>query len=131
MTAITPGDTDTNLSSWTDRQIADGRQAPDARGMTPDDAAAQHNEANALSPEDPDDLYTPDGAQQRARDLLTTVGIEVGPTVHVVLTDGSAGSCSRWQRVNPGQLEAAAEQHRLMTGEALSADAIMEALPWE
>ena len=49
----------------------------------------------------------------------------------VVLTDGRAGHRAGAYLLNPGQIETAVEQHRLTTGESLSADALIEALPWE
>lgn len=47
------------ISSWTERHIAAGTLSPGARGMTPEDAADQHNGAHALEPGDPDYLVAP------------------------------------------------------------------------
>lgn len=124
MTAITRTD------AWIEGHIAAGRLAPAAREMDPADAARQHNEANALDPDRPDYLYAPDQAQRCARDLLGAIGIEVGPAVQVVLTDADAGPRLRTHRVNPGQLEFACDQHRLVTGESVCADALIGGLPW-
>ena len=51
--------TATICDRWIERQIAAGRLSPGARGMNPADAAAQYNEANALSPGDPGYLVAP------------------------------------------------------------------------
>lgn len=116
---------------WIERQIRSGHLAPGARGLTREQAAEQYNEANALTPEDVDYLYTPGQAQVVARDALAVIGIEVSPDTRVVLTDGRAGPRAGAYLLNPGQVTAAIEQHRLTTGEAVSADALTQALPWE
>lgn len=116
---------------WIERQIHAGRLAPGARGMSRAEAADQCNAANALDPTDPDYLYTPGQAQQVACEALAVIGIDVDPDTRIVLTDGRAGPRCTTYMLNPGQIEAAVEQHRLITGEAISADALTEALPWE
>lgn len=121
----------TRLSSWTERQIAAGRFSPGARGMTPEAAAEQSNRANGLGQEDPDYLYTPSQAQSVAREMLHHVGIDIDDDTRIVLTDcDDTGQHGRDHRINPGQVEGACEQHRLCTGDAISADAIAAALPW-
>ena len=66
---------------------------------------------------------------------LVKVEVEVDTLDHdtrrVVLTDGRAGLCCTYYLLNVGQIECAVEQHRLATGESISADALIEALPWE
>ncbi|GAB03903.1 hypothetical protein GII30_14940 [Gordonia amarae] len=116
---------------WIERLIQSGHLAPGARGLTREAAARQYNEANALTPEDDDYLYTPGQAQATARDALAVIGIDVDPDTRVVLTDGRAGPRAGAYLLNVGQIEFAVEQHRLTTGESLSADALIEALPWE
>ncbi|OBA59265.1 hypothetical protein [Gordonia sp. 852002-10350_SCH5691597] len=116
---------------WIERQIHAGHLAPGARGLTREEAAHQFNEANALDPTDDGYLYTPGQAQVVARDALAVIGIEVPDSTRVVLTDGRAGLCCTYYLLNVGQIECAVEQHRLATGENLSADALIEALPWE
>lgn len=116
---------------WIERQIAAGRLAPGARGMSRTEAADQHNAANALTPTDHDYLYSPGQAQQTALAALSMVGIDLPDDTRVVLTDRVAGLCGRAYRANVGQIEAAVEEHRLSTGEAISADALIAALPWD
>lgn len=123
--------TTTIADPWIERQITAGRLAPGARGLTREEAAHQHNSANALDPTDPDFLYTPGQAQRTARDALTTIEIPVADGTRVLLTDGPVGQRCTYHLLNPGQIEAACEQHRLVTGEHISADAVIEALPWE
>jgi len=123
--------TSTLTDPWIERQIRAGHLAPGARGLTREQAAHQYNEANALDPTDPDFLYTPGQAQVVARDALAVIGIDVDPDTRVVLTDGRAGPRAGAYLLNVGQIEFAVEQHRLTTGESLSADALIEALPWE
>ena len=116
---------------WTERQIRAGRLAPGARGLTRCEASRQYNATNALSPADPDFLYTPGRAQAAARAVLALVGIHIAPQVVVMLTDDDrTGPWCATHRVNPGQVDAAAEQHRQVTGETVSAHALTEALPW-
>lgn len=112
--------TPTITDPWIERQIHAGHLAPE-----------QYNQANALTPEDVDYLYTPGQAQSTARDALAVIGIDVPDGTRVVLTDGRAGLCCTYYLLNVGQIECAVEQHRLATGENLSADALIEALPWE
>lgn len=115
---------------WIERLISDGHLAPGARGLTREQAAHQYNEANALDPTDPDFLYTPGQAQVVARDALAVIGIDVDSDDRVLLTDGPVGQRCGYHLLNPGQIEAAIDQHRLVTGEVLSVDALIEALPW-
>lgn len=115
---------------WIERLIGAGQLAPGARGLTREQAAQQFNSANALDPGDPDYLYTPGQAQQVARDALATIDIEVDPDTRALLTDGRAGPRAGAYMLNVGQIEAAVEQHRLTTGENLSADAVIASLPW-
>ncbi|OBA38977.1 hypothetical protein [Gordonia sp. 852002-51296_SCH5728562-b] len=116
---------------WIERLIAAGVLSPGARGLTREAAAHQYNSANALTPEDDDFLYTPGQAQVVARDALAVIGIDIDPATRVVLTDGRAGPRCTYYLLNPGQIDCAVEQHRLATGENISADALIEALPWE
>ena len=116
---------------WIERLIRRGALAPGARGMSREEAARQFNDANALDPADPDYLYTPGQAQATARDALAVIGIDVDPDTRVLLTDGSAGPRCNYCLLNVGQIEYAVEQHRHVTGEYVSADAVIEALPWE
>ncbi|GAB04995.1 hypothetical protein GII30_02465 [Gordonia amarae] len=123
--------TTTVTDPWIERLIHAGHLAPGARGMSRAEAAELHNQANALGPVDDDYLYTPGQAQVVARDALAVIGIDVPDGTRVVLTDGRAGHRAGAYLLNPGQIETAVEQHRLTTGESLSADALIEALPWE
>ncbi len=116
---------------WIERMIGAGRLAPGARGMSRAEAADQHNAANALTPTDHDYLYSPGQAQDVARDALSMVGIVLPVDTRIVLTDRVAGLCVRAYRANVGQIEAAVEEHRLSTGESISADALLNALPWD
>jgi hypothetical protein len=124
MTAITVTD------PWIERQIHAGHLAPGGRDLSREEAAAQYNEANALEPTDPDFIYTPGQAQAVARDALAVIGIEVDPNTRVLLTDMSAGLRCGYYLVEPGQIEFAIDQHLLTTGESLSVDALIQALPW-
>ena len=123
--------TSTLVDPWVERMIAAGRLAPGARGMSRAGAADQHNAANALTPEDHDYLYSPGQAQQTALAALSMVGIDLPAGTRVVLTDVVAGRCGRAYRANAGQIEAACEEHQLATGEAISATALINALPWD
>ena len=125
MTAITVTD------PWIERMIHAGHLAPGGRDLSREEAAAQYNEANALEPTDPDYLYTPGQAQQVARDALATIDIEVPAATRVLLTDAHVGLRCTNYLLNPGQIEFAIDQHRLISGEDLSADALIAALPWE
>lgn len=115
---------------WIEQHIADGRLAPGARGMTRDEAAHQYNEANCLTAADDDYLHAPEQAQKVVHDALRLVGLDVPDHTDVTLTDRSTGPRHRSDRVSPSQVEAACEQFRLVTGDALSAEAIVNALPW-
>lgn len=123
--------TSTLIDPWVERQIQSGRLAPGARGLNRGEAADQYNAANALTPEDHDYLYSPGQAQDVARDALSMVGVDLPAGTRVVLTDVVAGPCGRAYRANAGQIEAAVEEHRLATGEEISADALIAALPWD
>ncbi|MCZ4652719.1 hypothetical protein O4157_14930 [Gordonia amicalis] len=116
---------------WIERQIQAGNLAPGARGLSRDEAAAQYNAANALDSTDPDFIYTPGQAQAVARDALATIDIEVPAATRVLLTDAHVGLRCTNYLLNPGQIEFAIDQHRLISGEDLSADALIAALPWE
>lgn len=118
-------------TTWIETHIANRILSPAARAMTPEDAALQHNEAAALTTADADYLYTPSQAQAAAQLLLDLVGITALPGQAVVLTDtDDTGSEAFVVTINPSQLEAAAGQHRLITGDAVAADALIGALPW-
>lgn len=116
---------------WIERQIRAGHLAPGARGLTREEAARQFNAANALNPTDDDYVYTPGQAQTVARDALAVIGVDVDADTRIVLTDGRAGPRCSYYLLNPGQVEFAVEQHRLVTGEYISADAVIASLPWE
>ncbi|OBA40796.1 hypothetical protein [Gordonia sp. 852002-51296_SCH5728562-b] len=123
--------TTTIADPWIERLIAAGRLGPGARGMSREDAAHQFNETNALDPADDGFLYTPGQAQATARDALAVIGIDVDADTRVLLTDGRVGTRCGYHLLNVGQIEYAVEQHRLVTGETISADAVIGALPWE
>ena len=122
--------TTTTTDLWIEGHIEAGRLAPGARGMARDEAAAQYNQANALDPADPDYLYTPETAQALVHDVLRLAGIDVADHHEVTLTDCAAGPRAGTYAVTPTQVEAATEQFRLVTGESISADALVAALPW-
>lgn len=115
---------------WVERHIATGRLSPGARGMGREDAASQYNQANGLVASDVDFLYTPTQAAAAVRELLGDIGIEIHADARVLLTDGDGGQRCWTFLVEPSQVAYACEQHRLITGETINADAIMEALPW-
>ena len=115
---------------WTERQIRLGRLAPGARGLSRCEATRQYNAANALTSADPDFLYTPGAAQAAARGVLALVSIEIAPQTTIALTDARSGPWCATHRVTPGQVEAACEQHRQITGEHISGAALIDALPW-
>ena len=123
--------TTTIVDPWIERQIQAGNLAPGGRDLSREEAAAQYNEANALEPTDPDFIYTPGQAQVVVIDALAVIGIEVAYGTRVLLTDSTAGPRCHAYLLNVGQVEGAVEQHRLTTGEDLSADALIQALPWE
>ncbi len=123
--------TTTLIDPWIERQIAAGHLAPGARGMSRAEAADQYNAANALDQTDPDFLYSPGQAQETARAALSMVGIEITDGTRIMLTDRVAGSRCWVYLANCGQIEAAVEEHRLTTGEDISVDALISALPWE
>lgn len=71
-------------------------------------------------------------AQVVTRDVLRAIGIDVPASEAIVLTDGAAtGALPGRLLVDPGQITFAAEQHRLITGEVIDSDALIEALPWK
>lgn len=115
---------------WIERHIAAGRLSPGARGLAREDAATQFNSANGLVQSDVDFLYTPTQATATARELLADVGVEIDADARILLTDGDGGVRCWTHLVEPSQIEFACVQHRLVTGEIINADAIMEALPW-
>lgn len=125
MTTIT-----TTTDPWIEQRITAGLLAPGARGMTREDVAEQYNEANALSPADDDYLYTPEQVQKTVHDVLRFVDVDVPDHTDIMLTDAAAGPRAGGYAVNPGQVEAAVEQYRLVTGDSISADAVITALPW-
>lgn len=122
--------TTTLTDPWIERLIRRGALAPGARGLSREDAAHQFNAVNALEPADNGFLYTPGQAQATARDAVAVIGIDVDADTRVLLTDGSAGPRCTYHLVSPGQIEYAVEQHYLVTGERVSADAVIGALPW-
>ena len=131
VTVIVDDAGDPPWSSWTERQVSSGRLSPGARGMHPADAADQYNAANALIPADDDFLYSPCQAQERVRAVLALVGIDIDEAAIIMLSDvDDTGASSGLLMLNCGQVEAAVEEHRLTTGEDLSAEALMNALPW-
>lgn len=115
---------------WVERHIAAGRLSPGARGLTREAAAEQYNEANGLVASDPDFLYTPGQAAATARELLGDIGITIDADARILLTDMRPGPKCWSYLVEPSQLAFACEQHRLVTGESVHPDPIMEALPW-
>ncbi len=73
----------------------------------------------------------PPSPQQRARDVLRGIGIDVADGRSVVLTDrDDTGERVFTYLINPGQLAAACDEHRLATGESIDADELENALPW-
>lgn len=120
----------TATDPWIEAHINAGHLSPGARGLTRDEAAHQYNQSNALDPSDPDYLYTPERAQAAAHDALRFVDIDVPDHREIRLTDLAAGPRAGRYAVTPTQVEAACEQFRLVTGDAISADAIIAALPW-
>lgn len=76
----------------------------------------------------PAPIITP---QQRAKEALAIVGINVTGNRTVVLTDrDSVGERAFTYLVNPSQLEYATDQYRLVTGESLDYEALEARLPW-
>ncbi|MGB3604374.1 MAG: hypothetical protein WBA38_12595 [Gordonia sp. (in: high G+C Gram-positive bacteria)] len=115
---------------WIERHIGAGRLSPGARGMSREAAAEQYNSANGLVSSDEDYLYTPGQAADVARELLADIGIEITEGSRILLTDMTGGPRCWSHLVEPSQIEYAAEQHRLITGETINPDPIVEALPW-
>lgn len=115
---------------WIERHISAGRLSPGARGLDREAAAEAYNEANGLVASDVDYLYTPGQAAEAARELLGDIGIEIHADARILLTDMKSGPKCWSHLVEPSQIEYAAEQHRLVTGETINPDPIMEALPW-
>lgn len=115
---------------WIERHITAGRLSPGARGMSREDAAEQYNSANGLVQSDVDFLYTPGQAATIARELLGDIGVEIAEGSRILLTDMRPGPKCWSHLVEPSQIEYAAEQHRLITGESIHPDALERALPW-
>ncbi|MGB3605335.1 MAG: hypothetical protein WBA38_17490 [Gordonia sp. (in: high G+C Gram-positive bacteria)] len=115
---------------WVERHIAAGRLSPGARGLTREAAATQYNECNGLVRSDEDHLYTPGQAATIARELLGDIGVEIAEGSRILLTDMTGGARCWSYLVEPSQLAFACEQHRLVTGENINAEAIEGALPW-
>ena len=120
----------TTTDPWIEQHITTGHLSPGARGLTRDDAATQYNQSNALTASDPDFLYTPETAQAAVHDALRLAGIDVPDHREIALTDCAAGPRAGRYAVTPTQIEAACEQFRLVTGDAISGDALVAALPW-
>lgn len=116
---------------WVEQQISAGRLSPGARAMTPEDAARQYNEAGALTVADDGYLYTPAHAQEVVIAALWLVDVPLPPGIQVLLTDlDDTGPAAGTYRVNPGQVEAALDQYAAVTGENISTEALIAALPW-
>lgn len=120
--------TNTITDPWVQRQAAAGLVPERARGLDRADVANRYNRVHGLAPDDHDYLYSPRQAQRTA---LALVGIDLPDDTRIVLTDGVAVLRGRAYVANYGQIEAAAEGDRLVTGESISADALIQALPWE
>ncbi|GAC80821.1 hypothetical protein SAMN04488550_0616 [Gordonia malaquae] len=123
--------TDTITDPWVQRQVAAGLVPERARTLDRADVARRYNRVHNLAPDHDDYLYSPGQAQQTARDALAFMGIDLTDGTRIVLTDGVAGRRGRAYVANVGQIEAGVEEHRLVTGETISADALIQALPWE
>lgn len=115
---------------WIERHIAAGQLSPGARGMSREDAAWAYNEANGLVRGDEDYLYTPTQAADVTRELLADIGITIDEGARILVTDMTGGARCWTFLVEPSQLAFACEQHRLVTGENINAEAIEGALPW-
>lgn len=123
--------TTTLTDPWIERLIRAGLVPERARGLDRADVAHRYNKVHSFHPADPDYLYSPGQAQEVARAALALVGIEITDGTRILLTDTVAGPRCWSYLANVGQIEAACEEHRLCTGEAISADALINALPWE
>ncbi len=121
--------TTTLTDPWVERLIRAGLVPERARGLDRADVARRYNRVHNFHPADPDYLYSLGQAQDAARDVLVLVGIELADGTRIVLTDRVAGRCGWTYLANPGQIEVACEEHRLTTGEQISADALIAALP--
>ena len=126
------------IADFTQHVIEDhiraGRLSPGARGMRRiDQALRQYNNANALDPSDPEFLIDPHHAQGAARLALRLADHAIPPGCTVTLTDAVPGyePSSSSYAVSPSQVEAALEHLRAVTGDDISADAVVAALPWE
>lgn len=69
-------------------------------------------------------------AQLHARQVLGALDIKVAPTTKVVLTDTTISGHPGAVAVSPGQIEAGGEQLRLISGDQIDTDALVDALPW-
>lgn len=125
------------LADFTHRVIEDhiraGRLSPGARTMRSDVALRQYNDANALSPADAEFLVDPAHAQGAARLALRLADHLIPPGCVITLTDAVPGyePSNQTYAVSPSQVEAAMEHLRQVTGDDISADAVVAALPWE
>lgn len=115
-----------------ERHIAAGRLSPGARGMRPDQALRQHNEANGLTPADPEFLVDPDHAQGAARLALRLADHQIPPGCTITLTDAVPGyePSDSTYAASPSQIEAALDHLRAVTGDDISGAAVVAALPW-
>lgn len=116
-----------------ERHIAAGRLSPGARGMRSAEALRQHNQACAATPADPEYLLDPDHAQGAARLALRLANHEIRPGCTIVLTDAIPGHDpgTDTYAVSPSQVEFALDHLRGVTGDDISAAAVVAALPWE
>lgn len=116
-----------------DQHIAAGRLSPGARGMRPEQSLpSQFNEANGFGPSDPQFLVAPAAAQSAARLALRLADHLIPPGRTVVLTDAIPGDDpgARAYAVSPSQVEFALDHLEQVTGDLISADAVVAALPW-
>ncbi|GAA3045066.1 hypothetical protein GCM10010528_25430 [Gordonia defluvii] len=123
--------TSTLTDPWVERLIRAGLIPERARGLDRADVAHRYNKVHDFHPADPDYLYSPGQAQETARDALALVGVDLPDGARIFLTDMTAGPRCWSYLANCGQIETACEEHRLTTGEQISADALIGALPWE
>lgn len=69
--------------------------------------------------------------QAAAREMLSIIGADVAERRQIVHTDtDETGLHETVYAVNPNQFEYACDQHRLVTGNPISAARLMEALHW-
>lgn len=70
-------------------------------------------------------------SQAVAREVLRAIGVTVPFGRAIVLTDrDDTGVRGYTHRINPGQLEYAVEQHRLVTGESIDYADLEACMPW-